>query len=108
MHDTCAECGERFHRGPGYFLGSIYFNYGLTALIVTLGYVATMIATDWSESTRLVLFGLFALCFPLWYFRYARSLWLGFDHFFDPFDGELGKDAAAEKPPRDDSAVGTE
>ena len=26
----------------------------------------------------------FVLIFPLWFFRYARSLWLGFDQYMDP------------------------
>ena len=26
----------------------------------------------------------FCVLFPLWFFRYARSLWLGFDYYFDP------------------------
>jgi hypothetical protein len=30
----------------------------------------------------------FALLFPIWFFRYARSLWLGFDQFMDPRAGE--------------------
>jgi hypothetical protein len=28
----------------------------------------------------------FCLLFPLWFFRYARSLWLGLDYYFDPKD----------------------
>jgi hypothetical protein len=26
MHKTCANCGRRFDRAPGYLLGSVYFN----------------------------------------------------------------------------------
>jgi hypothetical protein len=26
----------------------------------------------------------FCLLFPVWFFRYARSLWLAFDQLFDP------------------------
>ena len=33
----------------------------------------------------------FALAFPIWFFRYARSLWMGFDHYWDPTtDGPSG------------------
>ena len=39
MAERCTECGLRFHREPGFYLGSIYFNYGLTAILVTVGYV---------------------------------------------------------------------
>ena len=34
MHETCANCGRRFNRDAGYLLGSIYFNYGVTAMLV--------------------------------------------------------------------------
>lgn len=86
MHPACDRCGLKFQREPGYFLGSIYFNYGLTALLVTVayfvGYFGTTIPPDY------LLWGLTAFCllFPLWFFRYARSLWLGWDHYFDPTD----------------------
>jgi hypothetical protein len=29
----------------------------------------------------------FCVFFPLWFFRYARSLWLAFDEYFDPSGG---------------------
>ncbi len=40
MHDACPHCGRPFQRGAGFFLGSIYFNYGITALLVTVLYFA--------------------------------------------------------------------
>ena len=38
MHGECLHCGAKLEREPGFFLGSIYFNYGLTALIVGVTY----------------------------------------------------------------------
>ena len=38
MHERCPNCGVKFEREPGFFLGSIYINYGLTALIVAIAY----------------------------------------------------------------------
>jgi uncharacterized protein (DUF983 family) len=29
MKDECSECGYRFNREPGYFLGAMYVSYGL-------------------------------------------------------------------------------
>jgi hypothetical protein len=82
MHESCDHCGLRYQREPGYFLGSIYFNYGLTALIVTATFF-TLFLSGVSADTIVWPLALFCLLFPLWFFRYARSLWLGFDHFFD-------------------------
>ena len=36
MHPTCPHCGIKYEREPGFFLGSIYINYGITALIVAI------------------------------------------------------------------------
>lgn len=86
MYPSCDRCGLKFQREPGYFLGSIYFNYGLTALLVTVAYFVGYFGT--SLAPAYLLWGLTAFClfFPLWFFRYARSLWLGWDHYFDPTD----------------------
>lgn len=84
MHETCASCGTRFEREPGFFLGSIYINYGLTSLIVAVAYPVLLFGGMVSE--RKLLWGslVFMLIFPLLFFRHSRSLWLGFDQFNDP------------------------
>jgi len=84
MHQQCDHCGLRFRRAPGYFLGSIYFNYGLTALLVVIAYPALYFLTSLSAPIRLSIVMAVVLLFPLWFFRYARSLWLAFDLYFDP------------------------
>lgn len=74
----------RFEREPGYFLGSIYFNYGVTAAIVTAAALSLLIFTNVSEATLLATLGTFCLLFPIWFFRYARALWIAWDNFADP------------------------
>ena len=92
MHEHCDHCGVKFDRAPGYYLGSVYFNYGVTAvLVVTIYfglYFSGVIRADRQDHQRFLLWtlGLFCLLFPLWFFRYARSLWFGFDHYWDPMD----------------------
>jgi uncharacterized protein (DUF983 family) len=81
---ACSGCGFRFQREAGYFLGSIYFNYGLTALVVTVAYFALYFGTTTPPNVIWGLLTAFCFLFPLWFFRYARSLWLGFDVYFDP------------------------
>ena len=41
-------------------------------------------------SARQLLVGLagFSVLFPLWFFRYARALWIAFDERFDPWPNE--------------------
>lgn len=89
MWPECQHCHLPFEREPGFYLGSIYFNYGLTALVVTVAYFAMYFGTTISQTAALVSLTLFCVLFPLWFFRYARSLWLGMDQYLDP---------AAEQP----------
>jgi uncharacterized protein (DUF983 family) len=84
MHEACHGCGLKFSREPGYFLGSIYFNYGVTAALVMTVYLTLFFTTDVSPELLLGALTAFCVLFPLWFFRYARSLWLGMDLYFDP------------------------
>ena len=100
MHANCSQCDLRFDRAPGYYLGSVYINYGLTALLVTAGYFAMFFSDTLSAPQQLMVLGAFCVLFPLWFFRYARSLWLAMDLFLDPtqLDGEtIGRGAPGDR-----------
>jgi hypothetical protein len=84
MHEACSACGRTFEREPGFFLGSIYFNYGLTALIVAIAYPVLLFGLGVAETPLLAGAAVFVLLFPMLFFPLARSLWLGFDQFADP------------------------
>jgi uncharacterized protein (DUF983 family) len=84
MHEACSECGRLFDRGPGYFLGSIYFNYGVTAALVLAIYFSLFFSETFTDGQLLIIVGTFALLFPVWFFRHARSLWIAFDELWDP------------------------
>ena len=83
MKESCDACGFNFRRDPGFYLGAIYFNYGLTAVLVTATYIACWIFTDLGKEAKLGIALIPALLVPFLFFRYARSLWLGFDYYFD-------------------------
>lgn len=84
MHPHCDQCGFDFQREGGYYLGAIYINYGVTALLMATGYFTLWFATDISPDV--FIWPLFALCFvfPLLTFRHSRALWLAFDEILDP------------------------
>jgi uncharacterized protein (DUF983 family) len=84
MHDACSNCGRSFDRGPGFFLGSIYFNYGITAILVIVIYFTCFFTEVLTDRQLLITLSIFALIFPLWFFRYARALWIAFDELWDP------------------------
>lgn len=88
MLHHCECCGRKYEQAPGYFLGSIYINYGLTAVMVAIGYPTLVFGYGYPEDVIVWLAFLFCLVFPFWFFRYARSLWLGIDQLFDPMEKE--------------------
>ncbi|HVU87289.1 MAG TPA: DUF983 domain-containing protein [Pirellulales bacterium] len=98
MPRECEACGLKFEREPGYFLGSIYFNYGVTAFIVTVAALVLLMFTEVSERTLLMSLGAFCVLFPMWFFRYARALWMAWDHFADPLPTSAATSSASTPP----------
>ena len=83
MNASCGDCEFRFEREPGYYLGSTYINYGVTALLATLTYVVLLFGFGLEKEVLLPGLLTFCVIFPLVFFRFARSLWLSLDCFFD-------------------------
>jgi len=84
MNERCRHCGFKYEREPGYFLGSIYVNYGLTAIISTIVYIGLRFGAGWPNVWVLGPLLVFCIVFPLFFFRYARAYWLAMDCYFDP------------------------
>jgi len=83
MNPTCPECGLRFEREPGYFLGAMYYSYAIAiaacAPVAVVGWWAgwSMLAIGIAGSAAILLVA------PLG-FRLSRVLWLHMDQAFDP------------------------
>ena len=83
MLPRCGHCGLKYEREPGYFLGSIYVNYGLTALFTTFSYVALHYGLEVSNAWLMPPLIAWCLIFPVLFFPYARAHWLAMDLSFD-------------------------
>lgn len=83
MYERCPTCSMKYERERGFFLGAIYVNYGLTALISTLAYPILLFSGTLDRHQTFGVTIAFVVLFPLWFFHYARSLWVGFDYFCD-------------------------
>jgi len=79
MPDACASCGLDFKREQGYYIGAMYINYGVTAAVL-VGVSLPLIGKYPLERILWPL-GIFCSLFPIWFFRYSRSLWLAIDLF---------------------------
>jgi len=82
-NETCPVCGLKFAREPGFFLGAMYFSYGM-------GILSALPLCGWMFFQRYNPWAIFAaaaaqlaILSPL-LFRYSRVMWLHFDQRFDP------------------------
>ncbi|MCB9831056.1 MAG: DUF983 domain-containing protein [Planctomycetes bacterium] len=101
VRERCSVCGHAHAREPGYFLGSIYLNYGLTGALLMIWVVVAAFVLDLDQSLQVGLPVLFVLIFPFWFLRYARGLWMAIDLSIDPpAPGEFACPADQEGPDR--------
>ncbi len=79
MHDACAGCGASFRRESGFYLGSIYINYGVTVIVTGAVYALLVLVVGTSHETALTVCLAIAVALPVLFFRHARSLLLALD-----------------------------
>jgi len=83
MHPKCPECGLSFHPEPGYYLGAMYFSYGMAILIawpLCLVLFFLRVPAHWNGLAGAGQMTLVSLILV----RYSRVMWLHFDQRFDP------------------------
>jgi uncharacterized protein (DUF983 family) len=99
MPERCEFCSLKFERAPGYFLGSAYINYGITAVLLMIAYFALHFGLGLTNRQLTPYLVGFCVLFPLATFRYARALWLAMDcHFDKSVINELEDDDEMREP----------
>ena len=86
MNYFCLECGYRFVREPGFFLGAMYFGYALGALVLSLitAILAVLVLPEWPLWAVLGPACVLSLPFVPIIFRYSRVLWFHFEQWISP------------------------
>lgn len=80
MFPVCTVCGLKFEREQGYFIGAMYINYGATVFIAFPGYFALGLITHIPFFINFGIWTLVSAIFPIFFYRYSRSLWLNIDY----------------------------
>ena len=76
MNENCPNCGLRYEVEPGFFIGAMYFSYGVTVmLLITVGLVLYALNLNelYTYISTVVLINLLLLPFI---FRYSRIAFL--------------------------------
>jgi uncharacterized protein (DUF983 family) len=84
MNERCPVCNLKYERAPGYFLGSTYMSYALTAMVIVPAYVGLRFFWQFTNAQIRWPLAAFAVLFPILMFRHARALWLALDCRWDP------------------------
>ena len=84
MCSECSCCHFKFEREMGYFVGAMYINYGATIIMAFAGFFALEYLTPIAYYLNVILWIVFCVPFPIFFFRYSRSLWLSFDYIVNP------------------------
>lgn len=83
IKENCPVCGLEFEREPGYFLGAMYFSYGL-AIITGLPTFTILFLLGLSNLWILIVLGIQLLLSSPLLLRYSRVMWLHMDQMVDP------------------------
>ena len=86
MNERCPHCDTIFgRREPGFFLGAMYFSYGIGIIIIAaFTGVIYLVRPQWRLWQLVTLaWVVFLPLVPLVY-RYSRVMWLHFDRVIDP------------------------
>lgn len=84
LNRECPECGLPVSHEHGFFIGSIYLNYGATGGVVLILYYFMRTRTDWPLSVMIALLLVVGAAVPVIATRWSRALWLNWDYYLGP------------------------
>ncbi len=84
VNESCANCGLRFEKGDGAFLGPLVINYGVTAFGVVIPVILLYVVGRIPAAVALPLCFAGALLVPVLLYRVSWGWWLMLYYFFLP------------------------
>ena len=84
MQERCPNCGLKFEREQGYFLGAMYISYGLALITIVALALLLWAVTPWSMQKVTVWAILLFLPLAPTLTLFSRVLWIYLDRAIDP------------------------
>ena len=106
MHESCPNCGFSYAREPGFYLGSIYLNYGATVNLTGSLYALLVMGLGVSNDTALAVCLAAAVLCPSLFFRHARSFLLALDSSVNQDQARSEDEAVAGSTPTATLSIG--
>lgn len=90
MHKRCSVCDLDFEPDTGYFLGAMYFSYGIGVLTILPVAIAMALVIEASLVVTMVVAVLQTVLTMLFMYRASRVAWLHIDQAVDPHRDDAG------------------
>ncbi|NJL76488.1 MAG: DUF983 domain-containing protein [Saprospiraceae bacterium] len=84
MLEACPNCGFKYMPEPGFYYGSMFMSYIISGWFCLFFVMFFHWVLDWSTAASFaLLLGVIAVFF-IWFFRFARAIWLNMVFRYDP------------------------
>ena len=83
MRTKCRNCHYLYELEQGYFIGAIYVNYATTIFACFILYTIMSFSFSLNLEYLIIILSLFCVVFPIYFFRFSRSLWINIDFFIN-------------------------
>lgn len=87
----CSNCHLFFDHEEGFWIGAIFVNLITTMVLIILGMLYTINATDLSMWTQIIVLAIFGLVFPIVFYPVSLSIWLAMNYFFTDMEKRTRK-----------------
>ena len=84
MNERCPDCGLKFEREQGYFLGAMYFSYAIGSVAISLLALIVWAVLRWDLPESVAAGFLLFLPAGSVVTFFSRVLWIYFDQSIDP------------------------
>jgi len=84
INERCSNCGLKFDRGDGFFLGPFVINYAVTVFVFILPVIFLYAAGRLGSMATIVTCAILALALPILFYRRSWSWWLMTYFYFLP------------------------
>lgn len=98
MAPSCPRCGLNFHRAPGQWLGSWFLSLCVVQAVLVVSIIGVVLMSwpdrpSWLSIAALVLV---AVCVPVGFFPFSRTIWTAIDLMMRPLEWDEGVDPGVE------------
>ncbi|MGH9593317.1 MAG: DUF983 domain-containing protein [Bryobacteraceae bacterium] len=102
MYPECPLCELRYYREPGYYVGAMILNYGVTAFLLISAYLISLFLPEYwhtDPQNKILAWMAAAVVVSLALVTHTRSLWLAVDYWVEPWEPAEPIFRSSEKQP---------